>query len=149
MTHLRYPSGPGIRNDGGLDGPADVPMYYDSLLSKLIAWGTDRRQAVARLDGALRHFEVEGVRTTLAFYRWLVAQDEFVQGAADTKWLDRVMAARGGRSFIEIDAGTATVAAIAVALATHMNATRMAERAEAHRAAADAWTLAARREALR
>ena len=149
VTHLRFPAGPGIRNDAGLDGPGDVSMYYDSLLTKLIAWGTDRERAIARLDTALGDFEVEGVRTTLPFFRWLVRQDDFLTGEVDTAWLDRVMALRTGGSFGEVGADSATIAAIAVAIATHVETARAARRASGPQAAADAWTRAARHEGLR
>ena len=148
VTQLRYPSGPGVRNDGGLDGPADVPLYYDSLLSKLIAWGTDRGQALARLDSALQDFVVDGVRTTLPLFRWLVEQEEFATGRVDTAWLDGVMASRSGQPFSAVDDEVATIAAIAVAIQQYVQTTREAG-APAGRNAAAPWTLAARREALR
>jgi acetyl-CoA carboxylase, biotin carboxylase subunit len=149
VTHLKHPEGPGIRHDAALDGPGDVPMYYDALLSKLIAWGADRQQAVARLDNALRDFEIDGVRTSLPFFRWLVSQEEFLGGNVHTAWLDRVMAARSGRSFTEMDTETATLAAITVAIAAHVRATRDAQHGSGPRTSTGAWTLAARREGLR
>ena len=52
ILHLRTPSGPGVRDDGGYDAPDEVPIYYDSLVSKLIAWGADRREARSRACAA-------------------------------------------------------------------------------------------------
>jgi acetyl-CoA carboxylase biotin carboxylase subunit len=151
VTHFRPPSGPGIRDDSGLLAAGDVPVHYDPLISKLVAWGADRDRAVTRLARALREYEIDGVRTTLPFFRWLVEEENFVTGAVDTGWLDRVIAARNGESFASIDEDTARLAAIAVALAQHARAAAGGGSAPDGSAPElrDRWTLAARREALR
>jgi acetyl-CoA carboxylase biotin carboxylase subunit len=64
VTRFRPPQGAGIRVDAGLEEGAEVTVHYDPLVAKLIAWGEDRQQALARLEGALSDFEVEGIRTT-------------------------------------------------------------------------------------
>ena len=53
ILHLRTPSGPGVRDDGGYDALDEVPIFYDSLVSKLIAWGETRDAAIARLRRAI------------------------------------------------------------------------------------------------
>src|SRR6266487_3186658 len=78
---LQEPSGPGVRVDSSLYPGQQVPLFYDPLLSKLIVWGRDRSQAIARMRRALAEYQVVGVRTTLPFARWLMDQPRF--SAAD------------------------------------------------------------------
>ena len=75
-----FPQGPGVRNDAGVYRGYEVPVFYDSLLAKLVVWGTDREQARRRLLRALDEFVLEGPHHNLAFHRWLVAHPEFVAG---------------------------------------------------------------------
>jgi acetyl/propionyl-CoA carboxylase alpha subunit len=71
------------------------------MISKLVVWGEDRTQAIARLRRVLGEYRVAGVRTTLPFFRWLVGQSEFSAGAFDTTYLDDLLASRKGQSFVE------------------------------------------------
>jgi acetyl-CoA carboxylase biotin carboxylase subunit len=84
VTELRVPTGPGIRLDAGVEAGDAVTVHYDPLLAKLIAWGESRSGAIARLAAALDAFQLEGVRTTLPFHRWLVRHDAFRAGEIDT-----------------------------------------------------------------
>src|SRR6266516_109003 len=82
MVHaLQEPSGPGVRVDSSLYAGLQVPLFYDPLMSKLIVWGRDRTQAIARMRRALDEYQIVGVRTTLPFARWLMDQPRF--SAAD------------------------------------------------------------------
>jgi acetyl-CoA carboxylase biotin carboxylase subunit len=146
LRHLKAPGGPGVRDDGGYDALGEVPIYYDSLVSKLTAWGETRDAALARLRRALGEYEVAGVRTTLPLYQWLLSDPDFVAARMDTTFLDRALAARAGAPFAapDQDAEVEDVAAIAVALAAaHAHA------APGTPAAASRWTTSARTEALR
>jgi acetyl/propionyl-CoA carboxylase alpha subunit len=118
ILHLRTPAGPGIRDDGGYDALDDVPIYYDSLVSKLTAWGETRQEAVERLRRAIAEYEVAGIRTTLPFFRWLLDEPEFLESRADTTFLDHALAARNGRPFAPADADAEDAAAIAAAIHT-------------------------------
>jgi len=143
---LTVPGGPGIRDDRGVAAGFEIPMFYDSMISKLIAWGADRPQAIARLSRALDEYRVVGVKTTLPFFRWLVGQPEFAAGQFDTTYLDRLLADRRGIPFVTPTPTDEDDAAIAAAIATWMRS---------HRAAAApagemrAWRRAARTEGLR
>ncbi|MEZ5286271.1 MAG: hypothetical protein R2712_15970 [Vicinamibacterales bacterium] len=92
---LRVPHGPGIRDDGGVYEGGEVPIFYDPMVSKLIAWGADRPAALARLGRALDD-AVQGIRTTIPFFRWLLGDDDFRAGRFDTSFIDRTLAARAG-----------------------------------------------------
>jgi acetyl-CoA/propionyl-CoA carboxylase biotin carboxyl carrier protein len=72
------PGGPGIRVDSSLRGPGSVPESYDPLFAKLIVRGTDREDALARLRRALAEFRIEGIATTLPFFRALLDDEVFV-----------------------------------------------------------------------
>jgi len=92
ITRLAIPSGPGIRSDSGVYEGWRVPLDYDPLLAKLVVWGTDREQAVARMRRALSEYEVAGPQTNLQFFRQLLAHPEFVEGQLDTGFIDRMLA---------------------------------------------------------
>jgi acetyl-CoA carboxylase biotin carboxylase subunit len=115
---LRAPSGPGIRDDSGATAGQEVPIFYDPMISKLIAWAEDRPAAIARMRRALDEYLVVGIRTTVPFFAWLLAQPEFLDGRFDTAYLDAVLKTLNGRSFSEASAGAEDVAAIAAVLQT-------------------------------
>jgi len=143
ILHLRPPSGPGVRDDGGYDPLGEVPIFYDSLVSKLIAWAETREQAIARLRRALAEYEIAGIRTTLPFFRWLLDETHFLEGTVDTTFLDRTLAARNGRPFVSPDASAEDAAAIVAALQLSGGGGQAPGRA------VSAWTRSARLEALR
>ena len=88
---LRTPSGPGIRDDSGFDEGAVVPIHYDPLVSKLVAWGTTREEAVARMRRAVSEYTVLGIRTTLPFFARLLRHPAFVAGDFDTSFVGRLL----------------------------------------------------------
>jgi acetyl-CoA carboxylase biotin carboxylase subunit len=116
ITALRVPTGPGIRDDGGAETGSDVPIFYDPMISKLIAWGEDRPQAIARLRRALREYAVVGIRTSVPFFHWILAQPDFEKARFDTTYLDRLLKSRQGEPFAAADAADEEIAAIAAAL---------------------------------
>src|SRR5207249_6809044 len=65
IQQLSLPAGPGIRDDSGAAAGLDVPIFYDPMISKLIAWAEDRPRAVARMRRALREYLVVGIQTTV------------------------------------------------------------------------------------
>ena len=81
------PGGPGIRVDSSLRGPGSVPESYDPLFAKLIVRGSDRDDALARLRRALAEFRVEGIATTLPFFRALLDDEVFVSGDYTTGFI--------------------------------------------------------------
>jgi len=116
ILDLRAPAGPGIRDDSGVEAGNDVPIYYDPMISKLIAWAEDRPSAIDRMRRALGEFVVSGIRTTLPFFAWLLDQREFLDGAFHTAYLDEVLASRNGSPFVQPPPTVEDVAVIAAAL---------------------------------
>jgi acetyl-CoA carboxylase biotin carboxylase subunit len=84
------PGGPGVRWESHLYAGYEVPPFYDSLLGKLIVWGRDRDDAIARAKGALDELLIEGVITNVAIHQALLTSEPFLEGAFTTNLLDRV-----------------------------------------------------------
>ena len=89
LERVRFPQGPGVRNDAGVYRGYSVPVHYDSLLAKLVVWGEDREHARRRMDRALRETVLDGVRHNVAFHRWLVNHPEFAAGRLSTAFLEQ------------------------------------------------------------
>jgi len=116
IRELRAASGPGIRDDSGATAGLDVPIFYDPMISKLIAWAEDRPLAIARMRRALGEYRVGGIKTTLPLFTWLLAQPDFLAGRFHTTYLDEVVAGRKGRPFVEAPVALEEIAAMSVAL---------------------------------
>ena len=86
------------------------------MISKLIAWAEDRPRAIARMRRALGEYVVAGIKTTVPFFTWLLAQPEFVDARFHTTYLDEALAARNGRPFAEPTPDALELAAIAAAI---------------------------------
>ena len=151
IHQLRVPAGPGIRDDSGATAGLDVPIFYDPMISKLVAWAEDRPLAVARMRRALREYLVTGIKTTLPFFTWLLAQPEFVEGRFHTTYLDEVLKARNGKSFVEVTPEVEDIAAIAAALQAALSPSSVANGAgpAGSPRTAGAWRTQARLEGLR
>jgi acetyl-CoA carboxylase biotin carboxylase subunit len=146
---LRAPGGPGIRNDGGVAAGFTVPVYYDSMIAKLIAWAENRPDAIARMTRALNEYEVLGIRTTIPFFLWLMKEPEFLTARFDTTYLDRVLASRNGQSFSTLSGEEEQQLAAAAAIDAWLRARdSAASTASGPPGTVNGWTRAARREAL-
>jgi acetyl-CoA carboxylase biotin carboxylase subunit len=88
---LERPGGPGVRVDSGVRVGNVVPLDYDPIVAKLIVWGEDRAQALARLRRALAEYRVGGIATTLPLFRLLLDVPEFVAGDLHTGLLDELL----------------------------------------------------------
>ncbi len=147
IRHLRAPAGPGIRDDSCAMAGGEVPLFYDPLISKVVAWGADRGAATARMRRAMDEYEVVGVMTTIPFFRWLLRTEAFATGAVDTTFLDATLAERDGRPFVEPSAEAEDLAVIGAAVHMFLEANRF-EAAHATNSGSE-WRRMARRDALR
>ncbi len=95
ITELELPGGPGVRVDTAAYAGYHVPPFYDSLIAKLVCWGRDRSEALARTRRALEEFRVEGIHTTIAFHLELLADEAVQAGDYDVEFLERRQAASG------------------------------------------------------
>jgi acetyl-CoA carboxylase biotin carboxylase subunit len=85
---LRVPGGPGIRDDSGVYEGAAVSIHYDPLVSKLIAHGADRDEAIRRMRRAVAEYAVLGIKTTLPFFARVLRHPAFVSGDYDTSFIE-------------------------------------------------------------
>jgi acetyl-CoA carboxylase biotin carboxylase subunit len=152
---LRPAAGPGVRDDSGVSVGYTVPVYYDSMIAKLVAWGGSRREAVDRMGRALREYQVLGIRTTIPFFLWLMQQPDYLAGRYDTTYLDRLLAERAGGPepdragrFNALTCDEEELAAIAVGIDAYLRASPWGDAAQ-QAGAPGLWKQAARREALR
>jgi acetyl-CoA carboxylase, biotin carboxylase subunit len=87
----RAPAGPGVRLDEGVYAGWTVPNEYDPMLAKLIVWGSDRAEAIARLRGGLDEYYASGIKTNVSLFRRIVSEPEFLRGEIHTEWLDELL----------------------------------------------------------
>jgi len=91
ITQLMIPGGPGIRVDSGVYPGYSIPPFYDSMVAKLITWGTDRREAIDRMKRALDEFHIEGIKTTIPFHKEVMKNKEFLSGQYTTDFVNKYM----------------------------------------------------------
>ena len=98
ITALYMPGGPGIRIDGAVYQGYTITPYYDSMISKLIAHGSTREDAINKMKWALAEFIVEGVDTNIDFQLEILRQPEFRSGNYDNGFLNRYMEKRNDKT---------------------------------------------------
>jgi acetyl-CoA carboxylase biotin carboxylase subunit len=81
------PKGPGVRVDDGFEEGMEIPIYYDSMISKLITYGASREEAIQRMIRAIDEYKISGVETTLEFCKFVMQHDAFVSGKFDTHFV--------------------------------------------------------------
>src|SRR5450432_633934 len=142
ITLLQEPAGPGIRLDSGIYEGWTVPIDYDPLLAKLIGYGNDRPQAIARLARALDEYFVGGIKTNLSLFQKILSDHEFHAGNLDTGFLDRLVKSKPAEQRND----HSDIAAIAAGLFAALDsATSLANDGGAP---ASTWKQAAKNEAL-
>jgi acetyl-CoA carboxylase biotin carboxylase subunit len=143
ITALRQPGGPGIREDCAVYAGWRVPLEYDPMLSKLVAYGETREVAIERMLGALSEYFVGGIRTNVGLFRRILMDDGFRTAAIDTGYLERLLAEVP--SAVEQAEVSEDLAAVVCALF----AVASAPRVEAVAEVPNGWAVAGRREGLR
>ena len=149
ITSLRTPAGPGIRDDSGVVAGYEVPLYYDSMLSKLVAWGSNRPEAIDRMRRALTEYQVGGVRTTIPLFQWILRHQEFVAGEIDTGFLDRILSARAAGPLVDVSSEVEEVALISAAIRATTRTGHSKARPSGPDSAASVWRRTARVDGLR
>lgn len=84
----KAPQGPGVRVDDGFDEGMTIPVYYDSMISKLIVHGSSREEAIARMIRAIEDYKIVGVETTLPFCKYVLKHEAFTSGHFDTNFVN-------------------------------------------------------------
>ncbi len=124
---MTQPSGPGVRDDNGYYSGAEVSIYYDPLISKLVTWGRDRNEAIARMKRALREYLVHGVDTSIPFCEIVMNHPDFVSGEFDTHFIENKFLSANGADTLgdETDQRESEVAALAATLFHVQSGTRV------------------------
>ena len=94
IEFYHVPGGPGLRVDSCLYTGYTVPPYYDSMVAKVIAWGRDRAEALARMRRALEEMVIDGIPTTIPFHLEVLSDPAFLRGEVDTGFVEAFMNAR-------------------------------------------------------
>jgi len=89
LQTYRAPKGVGVRVDDGYEEGMDIPIYYDPMISKLITYGKDRNEAIARILRAIDEYEIDGPSTTLSFGTFAFRHEAFVSGNFDTHFVKK------------------------------------------------------------
>lgn len=118
LTHHKIPSGPGIRVDEGFTVGSEISMFYDPMIAKVTAYGSDRHTAIKRLTGALREYQVAGVSTNIPFLIWILEHKSFNDASYDINFIDEEIEKGTVRGIIAGEDVTRTAAAF-VAIMRH------------------------------
>jgi len=89
IEYLHFPGGFGVRVDSHSYNQYVIPPYYDSLIAKMIVWGTDRIHAIRRARRALEEFKIEGIKTTIPFHLKVLENEQFINGNFDTSFIEK------------------------------------------------------------
>lgn len=89
LVTYKRPQGPGIRVDDGFEEGMEIPIYYDPMIAKLVAYGSTRQEAISRMLRAIDEYTISGIETTLGFCRFVLQHEAFVSGDFDTKFVEK------------------------------------------------------------
>jgi acetyl-CoA carboxylase biotin carboxylase subunit len=89
LKTYKLPESIGVRVDNGFEEGMDIPIYYDSMISKLITYGKDREEAISKMIRAIRDYTIVGVKTTLPFADFVMQNKHFVSGDFDTHFIKK------------------------------------------------------------
>jgi acetyl-CoA/propionyl-CoA carboxylase biotin carboxyl carrier protein len=92
ISRFVEPAGPFVRLDSGVTEGRAISPEYDSMIAKLMVWGSDRDAARHRMMRALSEFKIEGVPSTIPFHQWVMKQPEFVKARHTTTWVEKALA---------------------------------------------------------
>ena len=125
IVSLHEPSGPGIRNDNGMYEGLEISIFYDPLISKLVAHAPTRTHAIDRMLRALKEFKIGGIKTNIPYFMRIFADADYRSGAYDTSFLDRTfadvdLALPGEETMEELE----RIALLAAAVRHHLESTQ-------------------------
>jgi acetyl-CoA carboxylase biotin carboxylase subunit len=150
ITRLLQPSGPGIREDSGIYQGWTVPIDYDPMLSKLVAYAPTREAAIDRMIRALDEYVIGGIRTNLNLFRRILRDPGFRAARIDTSYLDRLLQqAEEVQPNVGDSLPNESVAAIAAAIFEGFKVRARKPEEAAVPSASNPWKSHARRESLR
>jgi len=147
IAFLQPPGGIGVRDDSGVYPGFEVSVHYDPIISKLVAWGRTREEAIHRMRRALAEYSIHGLVTNLAFHRWVLQHPRFLSGDFDTNFIPQEFHAFKAAGESRQRDAALTAAVLAQRDRELERGARMAASAVPHRRSL--WRDTARREGLR
>jgi len=90
IEYVSPAGGIGVRDDSGVYEGFEVPIFYDPLISKLITWGRDREEAIARMKRALYEYRIAGIKTSIPYFLQIIENEEFISGNYTTNLIERI-----------------------------------------------------------
>ncbi|GAB4131351.1 MAG: acetyl-CoA carboxylase biotin carboxylase subunit [Ignavibacteriales bacterium] len=90
INYLHFPGGFGVRIDSHIYNDYSIPPHYDSLIAKMIIWGTDREHAIRRARRAFEEIRIEGIKTTIPFHKKVLNNEYFLSGDYDTNSIEKL-----------------------------------------------------------
>ncbi len=142
ITRLSEPSGPGVRVDSGIGEGSEVSHYYDSVISKVVAWGETRGEAILRMRRALDEYRIVGVKTNIPFLQQILNRTSFIGGQFDGAQEDQYFV------MVESDRDQLReISAVAAVLLAHQARTRRPAAGD-QRKKPSAWKVAGRWEEM-
>jgi acetyl-CoA carboxylase, biotin carboxylase subunit len=103
IRRCRHPQGPFIRIDSYAYPGYEVPIHYDPMISKLIAWGPDRETAIRRLDRALTEFTLTGIKTNIILHKSIIRSAKFLDGSYTTQFCEKDLVVQTPKLFKIVD----------------------------------------------
>jgi acetyl-CoA carboxylase, biotin carboxylase subunit len=144
ITRLIQPSGPGIREDCAVYEGWNVPLDYDPMLSKLVAFAETREMAIDRMLRALDEYVIGGIKTNIGLFRRILMDEDFRAARIDTGYLERLLAGEPASITEQVPKDVVAVAAALFAASLRCEVAAVADGAEESR-----WAVTGRREGLR
>jgi acetyl-CoA carboxylase biotin carboxylase subunit len=144
IHRLSEPGGLGIRNDTGVYEGFEVSIHYDPMISKLVAWGATRDEAIDRMERALGEYVIHGPTTNIEFHRWILRHPRFRAGDFDTRFIQQEF-----KGLPKAPEGLERIALAAAAIAALDGDTSPSPIAARTGPVASAWRIAGRREGMR
>lgn len=144
ITRMQQPSGPGIREDCAVYPGWRVPLDYDPMLSKLVAYAETREDAIDRMLRALDEYTISGIKTNIDLFRRILREEDFRAARIDTGYLERLLETEPVQPSARVPEDVAVLAAALFAVSDKSEAVHATDPAAESR-----WATAARREGLR
>jgi acetyl-CoA carboxylase, biotin carboxylase subunit len=144
ITRLIQPSGPGIREDCAVYEGWNVPLDYDPMLSKLVAFGETREQAIDRMLRALDEYVIGGIKTNIGLFRRILMDEDFRAARIDTRYLERLLAEPDAPVREDVPDDVVALVAALFAVSARRETAAVADLSDESR-----WAVAGRREGLR
>ena len=144
ITRLVQPGGPGIREDCAVFAGWTVPLDYDPMLSKLVAFAPTREMAIDRMLRALEEYVIGGIKTNIGLFRRILTDEDFRAARIDTGYLERLLAAGPAQVQEDVPEDVVALAAALFAVSARRETVVVADAAAESR-----WAEAGRREGLR